>query len=123
MTAAQQASQVVATYGPDLVADVIGDGRGASQAQNAVATGLMMAAGLRRLDVYRLPSAQRAPARPLPTAPGGPDASRSPDVAPGTPAYAAAERFAALPAAARHAWLVKHLAALRAGRLTLAQLP
>ena len=39
------------------------------------------------------------------------------------PVYAAARRFAALPAAARHAWLAAHLAALRAGRLTLAQLP
>jgi hypothetical protein len=35
----------------------------------------------------------------------------------------AATRFAALPAATRHAWLASHLAALRAGRLTLAQLP
>ena len=123
MAAAQQANQVVTTYGPDLVADVIGDGRGASQAQNAVATGLMMAAGLRRLDAYQVPSAHPIPVRQPPTVPGGPDASRSPDVAPGTPAYAAAERFAALPPAARHAWLVQHLAALRAGRLTLAQLP
>ncbi|HUA31458.1 MAG TPA: hypothetical protein VMC03_21430 [Streptosporangiaceae bacterium] len=39
------------------------------------------------------------------------------------PVYAAARRFAALPAAARHAWLAAHLAALRAGRTTLAQLP
>jgi len=36
---------------------------------------------------------------------------------------AAAQRFAALPAATRHAWLASHLAALRAGQLTLAQLP
>ncbi len=36
---------------------------------------------------------------------------------------AAARRLAALPAAARHAWLASHLAALRAGRLPLAQLP
>jgi hypothetical protein len=35
----------------------------------------------------------------------------------------AATRFAALPAATRHAWLAGHLAALRAGRLSLAQLP
>ena len=37
--------------------------------------------------------------------------------------YAAARRFAALPALARHAWLMRHLTALRAGRITLAQLP
>jgi hypothetical protein len=35
----------------------------------------------------------------------------------------AATRFAALPAATRHAWLASHLTALRAGQLTLAQLP
>jgi hypothetical protein len=39
------------------------------------------------------------------------------------PVYAAARRLAALPPAARRAWLATHLAALRAGRLTLAQLP
>jgi hypothetical protein len=39
------------------------------------------------------------------------------------PVYAAARRFAALPAATRHTWLASHLAALRASRLTLAQLP
>jgi NADPH-dependent ferric siderophore reductase len=39
------------------------------------------------------------------------------------PVYAAAGRLAALPAAARHAWLAGNLAALRAGRLTLTDLP
>jgi hypothetical protein len=43
--------------------------------------------------------------------------------APGGPVYAAARRLAALPAAARHAWLAAHLAALRSGQLTLGQLP
>jgi hypothetical protein len=42
---------------------------------------------------------------------------------PGSPASLAAKRFAALSPAARHAWLAAHLAALRAGRVTLAQLP
>jgi hypothetical protein len=36
---------------------------------------------------------------------------------------AAAQRFAALPAGARHAWLAAHLAALRAGAITPAQIP
>jgi len=36
---------------------------------------------------------------------------------------AAARRFAALPASARHAWLATHLTALRAGAITLAQIP
>jgi hypothetical protein len=39
------------------------------------------------------------------------------------PVRAAAERFAALSPVARHAWLAGHLAALRSGGLTLAQLP
>jgi hypothetical protein len=39
------------------------------------------------------------------------------------PVRAAAERFAALSPVARHAWLAAHLAALRSGGLTLAQLP
>jgi hypothetical protein len=42
---------------------------------------------------------------------------------PGRPAAQAARRFAALTPAARQAWLAAHLAALRAGRVTLAQLP
>jgi hypothetical protein len=36
---------------------------------------------------------------------------------------AAARRFGALPASARHAWLAAHLSALRAGTITLAQIP
>ncbi len=36
---------------------------------------------------------------------------------------AAAQRFAALPATARHAWLAAHLGALRAGHLALGQIP
>jgi hypothetical protein len=42
---------------------------------------------------------------------------------PGTPAATAAQRFAALPPAARHAWLTSHVAALRAGQITLAEMP
>jgi len=42
---------------------------------------------------------------------------------PGSPAAAAAGQFAALPAAVRHAWLIEHLPALRAGKVALAQLP
>jgi hypothetical protein len=42
---------------------------------------------------------------------------------PGSAVSAAARRFAALPLAARRAWLVRHLAALRAGQITLGQLP
>jgi len=132
MTPEQVASQVDATYGPQLVAEVIGDGSGSSPAQNAVAAGLMLAAGQGRLNTYEPVSPAHHPGhqpavepsgRGLPKVPGGPDQSQSPDVAPGTAVYAAAERFAALPAPARRAWLVGHLTALRGGRVTLAQLP
>ena len=53
-------------------------------------------------------------------------ARNGPGPAPGPatgPVYAAAQRFATQSAAARHAWLAAHLAALRAGRLTLRDLP
>lgn len=39
------------------------------------------------------------------------------------PVYAAAQRLATLPAAARNTWLAPHLAALRTGQLTLNELP
>ncbi len=42
----------------------------------------------------------------------------------GSPAVrSAAHRFTALSGTARHAWLAAHLAALRAGTITLAQIP
>jgi hypothetical protein len=103
------------------VASITGDGPGASQAQHAVTTALLMAARV-------VPS--HLPAPGVPTAgnnapPPGADAGgeRPVGAVPGSPAYAAARRFAALPAAARHGWLVRHLAALRAGRISLEQLP
>jgi hypothetical protein len=42
---------------------------------------------------------------------------------PGSPADLAARRFAALTPAAKHDWLARHLTALRAGHVSLAQLP
>ncbi|MDX6336780.1 MAG: hypothetical protein QOG05_4120, partial [Streptosporangiaceae bacterium] len=78
----------------------------AVQARQAVQEGLLLAAGF------------RLPARPPQLhSYGWPGALPTPQ------AHAAAERFAALPAASRHAWLAVHLAALRAGHITLAQLP
>jgi hypothetical protein len=41
----------------------------------------------------------------------------------GSPVYPAAQRFALQPAVARHTWLTSHLGALRAGHITLAELP
>ena len=55
---------------------------------------------------------------------GSPWEQPGPGNGPESPAMTAAvSRFAALPAGARHAWLAAHLAALRAGHITLAQLP
>jgi hypothetical protein len=110
MTPGQMANQVAATHGPQIVAAVIGDGPGASQAQNAVAAAVLLAAG-------------PGPAVASPASAGESDPDPAPAVAPGTPAYQAAARFAALPASVRHTWLTGHLAALRAGEITLAQLP
>jgi hypothetical protein len=121
MTTSELAAAVRTSAGPDIAASVVGGGPSASQAQQAVLAALMMAAGL--------PAQARAagPMSQLPAgaAPGSPSYAAAQRVAalPGSPGYAAARRFAALPAAARHAWLVQHLAALRAGRITLAQLP
>ncbi len=108
MTTSEFAAAVRSTAGLDLVADVIGDGPSATPAQRAVAAALRTSAGLPEAVLRSAPTRQRPNGAivPLPV-----------------PVQAAARRFAALPASARHTWLVRHLAALRAGRITLAQLP
>lgn len=90
-----------------IVDDVVGGGlgHGGDPAQQAVAAGIALSA-----DV------------PL-SADADPTGTTVPGPAPGSPVYSAAQRFAALPAATRHAWLTTHLPALRDGHLTLAQLP
>jgi hypothetical protein len=112
MTASALAAVLRSSAGPGIVASVIRDGPGASQAQHAVAAALVRVSGL--------PLQGAQPGRP-PAASSGPVPSLG--VAPGSPAYTAARRFSALPAPARHTWLMHHLSALRAGRITLAQLP
>ncbi len=116
LTTAQMASQVKWADGPNIVANFIGAGPGASQAQNAVAAALAMILGRVSAD----PNLQ---ASPNGEAPGGPGLSDLGGVIRDTPAQPAAERFAALPPQARRAWLATHLAALRAGQITLSQLP
>ena len=98
------------------MANFIGAGPGASQAQNAVAAALTMILGRVSAD----PNLQASLSE---QAPGGPGRSELGGLIRGTPAQPAAERFAALPAQTRSAWLASHLAALRAGQITLAQLP
>jgi hypothetical protein len=104
MSPSELGSQVRASAGTDIVASVIGDGPDASQAQHAVTAALMRAVG-------------------LPLSGSAPGVAPVVYIAPGSLAYAAALRFAELPVSARHAWLVQHLDALRAGQITLAQLP
>lgn len=104
------AAQLWAMAGPALAARITGAGPGARPAQNAVATGLLMATG-----------ESTHPADPAHLLAG---ADRIlPELQAGSPAYAAATRFARLSPAARHRWLLDHLGALRGGRVTLAQLP
>jgi len=121
VSTSEQAAQLRATTGPSIVASVTGDGPGASQAQHAVTTALLMAAGV-------VPSHLSSPGTPtarngVPPPWAGAGGARHVGLAPGSPAYAAARRFAALPAAVRRSWLTQHLAALRAGRISLGQLP
>jgi hypothetical protein len=111
LTIAQMADQVRGD-GWDLVTNFVGDGPGASQAQDAVAAAIFLAS--------KLPGARTAF---TPSGRPGTDPGLSLARTPGTPANAAAKRFAALPAQTRRAWLAAHLAALRAGQITLAQLP
>ncbi|HEY0717131.1 MAG TPA: hypothetical protein VGD68_05905 [Streptosporangiaceae bacterium] len=96
-----------------------GESRG-TRAQQAVEAALLQGTGLpfsqqpALLSSTGLPS--WAPPVPDPHHPDGPPPATG-------PVYDAARRLAALPSAARHAWLAAHLAALRSGQLTLAQLP
>jgi hypothetical protein len=84
-------------------------------------------------DAAELPpnAAQQAVISALMTAVGSPAAQFGEDTTNGHPTAgatptqiaAAAQRFASLSPAARHAWLAAHLSALRAGTVTLSQLP
>jgi hypothetical protein len=107
VTTAEFAAQAAANVAPDIVADVIGGGGQPTPAQAAVTAALLKdgRAGLATPE-YSI---------------GGPG-PRVTGLPPGGVA-AAFRRFAALPVAARRAWLAAHLAALRAGHVSPAQLP
>ena len=99
-----------------------GPGTPAQQAAQAAllhVAGMPFAAQPTALTDADLPSWAQASLRVLT---GGHESSRGPG-APTGPVYAAARRLAALPSAALHTWLDAHLTALRAGQLTLTQLP
>jgi hypothetical protein len=92
---------------PAIVTSVIGrPTSGASPAQQAIEAALLNAAGVPMLGQPKALAFMGLPG-----------------LVPGSPAYAASVRFAALPPAARHTWLAAHLPALRSGQLTVAQLP
>src|SRR5499427_1715142 len=123
ITTSEQAAQLRSITGPSIVASVTGDNPGASQAQHAVTTALLMAARMvpSHLPAGKTPTVGNSVAGPPPGAGAG--GEQYVGAAPGSPAYAAATRFAARPAVVRRAWLTRHLAALRAGRISLGQLP
>ncbi|HUZ35152.1 MAG TPA: hypothetical protein VMV17_02375 [Streptosporangiaceae bacterium] len=83
---------------------------GGSPVQQAVQAALLRGAGIPFAAQPKLVATAKNVPGPAP----GPAAG---------PVYAAARRLATLPAVAQHAWLAVHLAALRAGRLTLKELP
>ena len=88
----------------------VGAGNGiGTPAQQAVQAALLQGAGVPFAAQRQLEDAGNAPGPPARPSTG--------------PVYAAARRLAAVPPAARHAWLAAHLATLRSGQLTLAQLP
>jgi hypothetical protein len=102
------------------------DNSAGTAAQQAVQAALLQHAGmpfaaqLPALSIFGLPNWAGQDLQGL-VPPSGPCCG--PGTSPGGPVYAAARRLAALPAAARHAWLAAHLAALRSGQLSLGQLP
>lgn len=124
-TIRQLASQVRVTSGPEIIASLVGDGPGASEAQQAVAAALSIDAGLPAAVSYLGPVTP--PGRHVEAPCGGGSEGCSSvgtgRLAPGSAVSAAARRFAALPLAARRGWLARHLTVLRAGQITLGQVP
>lgn len=114
-TSAQFAGDLEDTLGLQLIRDVIlGGNASAAAASPSQAQLAVIAASVRPGSVWLGPSAADANA---------PELSGRPLLALSSPAARAAHRFAALPPAARQAWLAQHLAALRAGQVSPAQLP
>jgi hypothetical protein len=109
-TGAEFAAQLDEGLGLQLASDVILGGSGRAAASAPSQAELAVIAGSVRFP----PSVEARDLAPL-------VGNLLPQ--PGSPAAQAAKRFAALSPAARHAWLAGHLAALRADRVSVAQLP
>jgi hypothetical protein len=121
LTLQELASQVRSGTGSQIIATFLGIGRGPSQAQQAVAAALAAEARV------PMPSMLALASPPVPR--GSNCVSRTAACAVivpprlSTAAEKASRRFAALATATQHAWLALYLPDLRAGRITLAQLP
>jgi len=113
-TSAQFAADLQDTLGLQLIRDVIMGGNASAAARPSQAQLAVIAASVRPGSVWLGPSAADVSA---------PEISGRALLALSGPAARAAHRFAALPPAAKHAWLAQHLAALRAGQISPAQLP
>jgi hypothetical protein len=115
VTSAQFAGDLEDTLGLRLIRDVVlGGSAPAAAASPSQAQLAVIAASIRPGSVWLGPSGADA---------NVPELSGRPLLALSSPATRAAHRFAVLPPAVKHAWLVQHLAALRAGQVSLAQLP
>jgi hypothetical protein len=126
----QFGSAVRSDTGPAIIASFVGEVTGGSQAQQAVADALAKASGLGPIGAPSF-----APGRPCKPGPRTRCAAALQGAQRGVPGQqpysavvgpsvaAAVERFEALPADARRAWLREHLTALRAGQVTLREVP
>ncbi len=124
LTSGQLAGQVRITTGPAIAASFVGDGPGASEAQQAVAAALSTDAHMPAATVSLGPPAPRgSTVRTRCGGTAGCNAGGTGQLKDAAPVLAAARRFSALPLAARRTWLARHLTALRAGQITLAELP
>jgi hypothetical protein len=127
VSAAQFTSGLRQQYGPQIVNDLLGLPSGVAVGTGVTSInsvpGVRHAAQIavaRALDQI-LDLTQIGGGSPAKSGTAGAAGSSAPPLA--LQIAAAAHRFSALPAAARHAWLVTHLAALRAGRITLSEIP
>jgi hypothetical protein len=130
-TPAQFISNLLQQYGPVIVNELVGLPAGAPPGAGANGLNVVLGQGQGHGAQFAIAgalerdlnlNAQQPPARKLlPGAVAGPAESGA--SAPGSQQLAASKRFAALPEAARHAWLATHLAALRAGRVALSEIP